>query len=294
MRHLVEAGPRAFPELVAAPASRWTLATLRETVIWERRYSLSGVWRVLRSLGIRWKRGRDHVRSPDPHYQAKLAEVATLREQITTVPQRQVLLYQDELTYYRQPTLASGYATAGTPRPLAERSHQANTTTRVSGALNAVTGQVTVLQASRIGIPQLVQFYQSLCRTYGTAKRLYCVQDNWPIHFHPDVLVALEPQHFLARWPRRLPPNWPTEPSARATRTWGALHLPIQLVPLPTYASWCNRIEKLWRKLHQDLLHLHPYANDLPALRQKVLAFLDQFAHGSETLLRYVGLQNST
>ena len=150
---MVEAGPRAFPELVAAPASRWTLATLRETVIWERRYSLSGVWRVLRSLGIRWKRGRDHVRSPDPHYQAKLAEVATLREQITTVPQRQVLLYQDELTYYRQPTLASGYAPAGAPRPLAERSHQANTITRVSGTLNALTGRSPRSRPAASGCP---------------------------------------------------------------------------------------------------------------------------------------------
>jgi len=136
-----------------------------------------------------------------------------------------------------------------------------------------------------------VHFYQSLCQTYGAAERLYLIQDNWPIHFHPDVLVALEPQHFLARWPRRLPPNWPTEPSARATRTWGALHLPIQLVPLPTYASWCNRIEKLWRKLHQDLLHLHPYANDLPALRQKVLAFLDQFAHVAQHVMQAKGVR---
>jgi hypothetical protein len=294
VRHLVGAGPRAFPELVTSPTSRWTLRSLREALLWVRHYSLSGIWRLLRRLGIRWKRGRDHVRSPDPHYPAKLAAVETLAAGARAAPRRLVLLYQDEMTYYRQPTLAQGYAVAGTARPLAERSHQANTATRLYAALDARTGQVTADQASHVGIGQLVRFYQLLRQTYGGAERLYLVQDNWPIHFHPDLLVALEPQQFLPQWPRRLPPNWPKEASPAASRKWGGLRLPIQLVPLPTYASWCNPIEKLWRKLRQDHLHLHPWADDLPTLRQQVRDFLAQFAHGSDSLLRYVGLQNSS
>ena len=308
MRHLVEGGPQAFPELVPAPKSRWTLATLRDALLWVQGYSLSGIWRLLRGLDIHWKRGREHVHSPDPHYQAKVATIARLREQdqrapLTAAPepptrslapgspQRRVLLFQDEMSYYRQPTLAHGYAAAGTARPLAERSLQSNTVTRLCGALNARTGQVTAQQASHFGVTQLVHFYQRLCQTYGAGARLTLVQDNWPIHFHPDLLVALEDQQFLPRWPRRLPPNWPTQASPSAVRKWGSLHLPIQLVPLPTYASWCNPIEKLWRKLRQDHLHLHPWADDLATLRQQVLTFLAQFASGSADLLRYVGLQ---
>lgn len=302
----MEGGPRAFPALVVRPTSRWTLAALREALLWVRSSSLSGIWRLLRSLDIHWKRARDHIHSPDPAYQAKLDAVASVREQVqaavgvsgaepgATRPPRLVLLYQDELTYYRQPTLAQGYAAAGTAGPLAERSLRANTATRLCAALNACTGQVTAQQASRFGVAPLVRFYQQLCQTYAAAERLYLVQDNWPIHCHPDVLVALEPQQFLPRWPRTLPPSWPTAPSARAVRQWGGLHLPIQLVPLPTYASWCNPIEKLWRKLRQDCLHLHRLADDLTALRQQVLTFLQQFASGSNALLRYVGLQNSS
>ncbi|HET8524033.1 MAG TPA: transposase, partial [Thermomicrobiales bacterium] len=67
-------------------------------------------------------------------------------------------------------------------------------------------------------------------------------------------------------------------------------HLPIQLVPLPTYASWLNPIEKLWRWLRQEVGHLHPWADDLPALRDALDAFLARFAHGSPDLLRYTGL----
>jgi len=49
-------------------------------------------------------------------------------------------------------------------------------------------------------------------------------------------------------------------------------------------------VEKLWRWLKQNVLHLHRLAHDLTELRRQVAAFLDQFALGSHALLRYVGL----
>lgn len=73
-------------------------------------------------------------------------------------------------------------------------------------------------------------------------------------------------------------------------KRWGELRLPIQFVLRPPYASWCNPLEKLWRKLKQDVLHLHRRASDLKALRMLVTEFLQQFAAGSSELLRYVGL----
>jgi hypothetical protein len=104
-------------------------------------------------------------------------------------------------------------------------------------------------------------------------------------------LVALEPQE--ARWPPKRTKSWSDQPSAESKAHWGHLQLPIQLVFLPTYASWLNPIEKLWRWLKQTVLHLHGLADDLPALRAQVAAFLSQFTSGSPdaaSLLRYVGL----
>jgi hypothetical protein len=118
------------------------------------------------------------------------------------------------------------------------------------------------------------------------------IVDNWPVHFHPDLLVALQPQE--CPWPFPRPANWPTEPSAAAARKWGGLALPIRLVPLPTYASWLNPIEKLWRWLRQEVVHLHPWADDPPALRAAADAFLARFVPGAAAcadLLRYVGLE---
>jgi transposase len=94
---------------------------------------------------------------------------------------------------------------------------------------------------------------------YPQAERIYLVQDNWPVHHLPEVRAALAQHHLTPLF-------------------------------LPTYASWLNPIEKLWRWLKQDVLHLHRLAHDLDTLRQQVIAFLEQFATGSKSLLRYVGL----
>jgi hypothetical protein len=263
--------------------ARWTLAGLRAAVPSFAGASLSGIWRVLRDSKLRWKRGRDHLHSPDPAYQEKLAHLATIRAHVDAAPLGAALLYLDEVTYYRQPSLASGYAPAGSADPRAERSTRSDATTRVIGALDAHTGRVVTHQRGKIGVPALVRFYRDLAAAYP-GRRLYVVLDNWPVHFHPDVLAALEPQRCPIPFLR--PRNWPTEPGPRAKH----LNLPIQLVPLPTYSPWLNPIEKLWRKLKQDVLHLHHLANDLPALRDRVLAFLHRFEAAAPDLLRYVGL----
>jgi transposase len=51
-----------------------------------------------------------------------------------------------------------------------------------------------------------------------------------------------------------------------------------------------NPIEKLWRWLKQDVLHLHRLSSTWQALKQLVAEFLDQFDQGSNDLLSYVGL----
>ena len=66
--------------------------------------------------------------------------------------------------------------------------------------------------------------------------------------------------------------------------------MPIQLVFVPTYAPWTNPIEKLWRWLRQDILHLHRFSDRWNDLKQRVLDFMAQFEQDSTQLLHYVGL----
>jgi transposase len=280
--------------LLGHEQSRWTLATLLEScnelglIASERLHSLPGLHQLLDRLGISYKRARSHIRSPDPFYLHKQTEVERLVKEAQASGGKVVLVYMDEVTTYRQPTLAPAYEQQGQVQPLAQRSYHSDTLTRIVASLEHSSGRVVYLRASKVGVSQLVEFYLKLRRSYPGAERIYVVQDNWPVHVHPDVLVALEEQ--TTQWLRATPPTWPTTPSAAATRKWGHLQLPIQAVPLPTYASWLNPIEKLWRWLKQEVLHLHTLADDLALLRAAIDHFLDRFALGSHQLLRYVGL----
>ena len=251
---------------------------------WLRLQTDSGLWQVLRRLGLHYKRARDYLHSPDPDYDAKQRAIHSYWQRAHAEPERYVFLYVDEFTFYRQPTLASAYADKGTATPLAHRSYHSNTKARIVAALNALTGQVTYLLRSRTDLRVMRQFYALLRATYPDAEQLFASQDNWPVHAHPDVVAILEDQEF-AFWPT-LPTNWPTAPRAN----WATDDLPVQLLFQPTYAPWTNPIEKLWRWLCQDHLHLHRLSDDWSALKQRVRDFLDGFAGPSPDLLHYVGL----
>lgn len=271
---------RRAPEQFGYPQSRWTLDTLRQTIAWLRDLSLGGVSRLLKRLKISYKRARPYIHSPDPAYERKRSTIELKRLRVQYLPQREVLLYLDEFTYYRQPTLAYDYEASGHVYPLARLSYGRNTYRRIIGALNAHTGPLTYRHHTKIGVQAIADFMTVLRHTYPDAERIYIVLDNNPLHYHPTVLARIQPQTFP--WHEVLPPTW----SAEVTPG----DLPIEFLPLPTYASWLNPIEKLWRWLKQTVLHLHRYGADWRALHARVIAFLDQFLHGSDALLRYVGL----
>jgi transposase len=238
--------------------SRWTLRTIRASVEWLTDYTMSGVWRVLQSCGLGLHNACARLFSPDPDYKKKVRWLHRCLRDAARHPDTVVAVFLDEFGYQRWPAVAP---TWGVEAAVAQRAGN-NQQWRTIGALNALTGQVNYLDGYIVGRQQVIHFYSRLNRAYPkTVGRIYVIQDNWNIHTHPDVLSALE------EYPR-LTPVW-----------------------LPTYAPWLNPIEKLWRWLRQDILKMHRWVEDWPQVKQRVRDFLDQFAHGSSALLRYVGLK---
>lgn len=261
-------GPGAAAQSAVMPSptgpapTRWTLRTIRVSFDWLREYTLSGVWYLLRRYKLRLRSARVQLWSPDPDYASKTAHLVACLQHTAQHPKTHACVFLDEMGYYRWPAPAPTWALAApAAAPVAERGGGNNQQWRLIGALNAVTGQVHYLDNYIVGRQQVIALYQQLETAYAQFEHVYVVQDNWSIHTHPDVLTALR------NWPR-LEPVW-----------------------LPTYAPWLNPIEKLWRWLRQDMLKMHRWATDWAECRQRVNAFLDQFADGSEDLLRYVGLR---
>jgi transposase len=239
--------------------TRWRLQDLERAVDWLKGYSVPGIYRVLKRLGFSRKQALAFIHSPDPAYASKQAAILAALADAAQQPEQVVVLYLDELTYFRRPSKAPAYAQRGHAQPLAHEVPGSDTQTRILAVLNALSGQVTYLQRSKVGRAALVAFYAQLRAVYPQAVQIYVVQDNWPNHKLPDVLAAMDQQ--------RITPLF-----------------------LPTYASWLNPIEKLWKWLKQTVIHLHPFADELEELRKQVRVFLEQFLTGSQELLRYVGL----
>lgn len=256
---------------------------MRHSCDWLADLTLPGVWQILQRYRLHYIRGRQYLHSPDDNYAAKLTYIEQCRHHAQTDPAHYVFLYLDEITIYRQPTLAANYAGAGT-QPLARRSYRSDTQTRLIATLDAQTGKVVHASSRKLTLDRLRAFYYTIRAAYPEATTIYVAQDNWPVHFHPDVRSCLAPQEFT--WQPRLPANWPT--TARPNLPLD--NLPIQMLFVPTYAPWTNPIEKLWRWLKQQEVHLHPSADDWTTFQTRLKNFLDKFKDGSTDLLRYVGL----
>ena len=254
-----EAARREVAVTKSGPApSRWTLRTIRASVDWLTAYTVSGVWRVLQACGLGLHTSCARLFSPDPDYSSKVRRLHRCLRDAARHPDSVMAVFLDEFGYQRWPEVAP---TWGGEARVAQRAGN-NQQWRTIGALNALTGQVNYLDGYIVGRQQGIQFYGLLDRAYPKKVELiYVIQDNWNIHTHPDVLTA------VAAYPR-LKPVW-----------------------LPTSAPWLNPIEKLWRWLRQDILKMHRWVEDWPRVKQRVRDFLEQFAHASLTLLRYVGLK---
>ena len=234
------------------------MADLGRVVPWLRGRARGSIPRILRRLGVRYKRGRLYLHSPDPSYEAKLAAVTAAQLLARAHPGAVALLYQDEFTYYRRPSVGRAFAPTRADAPRAVAGLGSNKKRRIAACLDATTGRVVAWQRHRFDRKTLLRFYAAVAAAYPEAEAIFLAQDNWPVHFHPDVLAALPPR--------------------------------ITLLPLPTYAPWTNPVEDLWRALNGEILHQHAFADDWAGPQTAVAAWLARWHDGSPELLRAVGL----
>jgi transposase len=226
---------------------------------WLEGISIPGIYKVLKRLGFSRKKALHFIKSPDPDYRYKWQRILAAYQEAITKPDQVVLLFQDEFTYYRLAQIKHTWQRQGRKQKRHHHKMGANTKARITATLDAVTGKVVYLQRHKVGKKELASFYAQVRSAYPDVTRIYLVQDNWPVHKLPEVMQAVQDQQ-------------------------------LNLLFLPTYASWLNPIEKLWRWLRQDVIHSHQESYHFKTLRKQVVSFLDKFAEGSYKLLHYVGL----
>lgn len=247
------------PHLFEVNRSSWTLPLVRSVIPWMAPLSLPAVCKYLRRFDLRYKRGRQHVHSPDPRYNVKMAAIERARELAQQLPGEVIFLYLDEHTAHLRPRVGRTYS-ARAPRGT-KATGTSSRLVRLIGALDVASGQVICRRRSRFPVQEFYQFLYHVEQHYPDAKVIYIALDNWPVHFHNYVRENLE-----------------------------RIHSKIRLLPLPTYAPWTNPIEKFWLKLNREFMNQHPFGRDEKAFRDALDLWLDKHREESAALLHEVGL----
>jgi hypothetical protein len=239
--------------------SRWDIGLIQQTISWLGKLTKAGAWSALKRLGFSKKQALGIIRSPDPFFQLKLRSITQAFMRALQYPEQAAILFQDEMSYELKATTRDAWGVTGRAQPRVTHAPKANPLTRIGGAMDGITGKLIYHQTTKFGVEAMQQLYRDIRANY-TQKTIFVVQDNWHnVHNHPAVLKT-------------------------------CAELGIIPLFLPTYASWLNPIEKLWRWLRADILHNHNWAGDLAAVRAAVTAFLNQFQQASDDLLHYCGL----
>jgi hypothetical protein len=94
-------GPR--PNQAGILTGRWHLASIRAAVPRLQKYSLSGIWRILRRHRLKMRTASVQQYSPDPDYEPKLEHLLSCLREASQQPSQTVLLFLDEMGYYCWP-----------------------------------------------------------------------------------------------------------------------------------------------------------------------------------------------
>lgn len=195
--------------------------------------------RVLRSEGCRRGRPRPALRIPVRGRRKILDSIDQLVDSAN--PDAEVF-YVDEAEVDLNPRIGLTYIKRG-QQPLALTPGK-NVKYYIAGALNARTGRVLYSHGPNKNSSLFVQLLAILRRDYRRSRVIHLIVDNYSIHKSRETQSALE-----------------------------AMRGRIRLHFLPPYSPEHNRIERLWKQLHDNVTRNHIHCTMI-SLRQDVVRFL--------------------
>jgi len=211
-RRRIVAVAGARPDGQGVPLTRWSLPRLSLYLAGAGIVEVSPahLGRVLREAGLSFQRTRSWKASPDPDYAAKAERVLSLYER---APKGSAVISFDQMgPISLRPTHGAGWAPAGRPERHRATFNRRHGTRYVLGAYDVHADYLrTRLRPRRTGAENL-RFMRTIRNCYPRRLRLFWIQDNLSANWTPDIRHYAEQSN-------------------------------IELVAVPTYASYLNRIE---------------------------------------------------
>lgn len=224
--------------------SRWTselLATCLKTLMGIEIHS-STVRRLLPELGVVWNRARPTLCIRDPK---KAQKMRAINQAIDAANVDRPVFYVDEADIDFNPRIGFGWAKKGEQTTVPTPGK--NQKRYLAGALHAQTGQVVWVEWHAKNAELFVLLLAELCKRYRRAKTITLIADNYVIH------KSAMTECFLRHHPK------------------------LRILFQPAYHPWVNKIELLWKKLHDTVTRNHRYAT-MAQLMDAVRSFMNQVA----------------
>jgi putative transposase len=216
------------PQLYGWRRPTWTRELLVETMVRLTgvRIHVTTMSRALALIKARRGRPKPTVRCPWPKA-AKTRRLKHLQQFIATLPRRQRVFYEDEVDIHLNPKIGLDWMTAGQQKQV-ETPGQ-NEKRYLAGALDVRSGALVWVEGERKTSYLFLDLLDALRRRYAKEHCLHVILDNYRIHKSEIVKAALG----------------------------GYLAGKIKLHFLPPYCPDHNKIERLWRDLHDNVTRNH-------------------------------------
>ena len=197
--------------------------------------------RALHQIGARRGRPRPVVHCPWSTG-AKNRRLGQIRDVLDSLAGSEVAVYEDEVDIHLNPKMGLDWMNRGQQKEVVTPGQ--NEKRYLAGAMNAQTGQLTVVEGQRKKSALFMALLEGLVEDYPDTRCIHLILDNYRIHTSKITQAALK------QYGGRI-----------------VLHF------LPPYCPNENKIERLWLDLHSEVTRNHR-CKTMAVLMQNVWRFL--------------------
>lgn len=246
---LVQAQPGDYGYL----RSRWTSEMLAERVYEALAIPIhaSTVRRLLPKLGVVWNRARPTLCIKD---RRKARKMKAIRKALERASDTHPVFYVDEADIDLNPRIGYGWMQRGQQTTVPTPGK--NQKRYLAGALNAKTGKVVWVEWEKKNSEIFILLLAELRKRYRQAKKIRLIADNYVIH------------------------------KSAMTQCFLRYNTKFEILFQPAYHPWVNKIELVWKQLHDTITRNHRYStmNQLMAAVRTFMALVSPFP-GSQVQL---------
>lgn len=214
--------------------SRWTSEMLSEQIYEALDVVIhaSTVRRLLPRLGVFWNRARPTLCIKD---RTKARKMKAIKYALDHADDENPVFYVDEVDIDLNPRIGHGWMRKGQQSAIPTPGK--NQKRYLAGALNAVTGNVVWVEWKKKNSEIFIRLLAQLRKRYRRARKITLIADNYVIH------KSAMTQCFLRH------------------------NSKFEILFQPAYHPWVNKIELLWKQLHDTVTrnHRHSTINKLMA-----------------------------